>query len=265
MESDTFDNLVRGAFKGASRRGVVRVGVGALAASALASMGLRSNDAEAKKKKKPVCNCTSSDPATCSTQKLSKKAKKNLLSSNPCAYSGSCTAGVSGCPSTCTGATPVTCGEGCCPATFSKCCVANVSDYPPGTQTCNPTSFTCCPAELGGGSCGGGAPTCCPPTRNSAFGNCADADEKCCTAAQGGGTCDADETCCPPNLSNPQDSGSCCAAGQQCCITGGAACPAGQVCDGDLNDSGCCVPDPPRTTGRNRRRSGTERFHMVAR
>ena len=225
MESDTFDNLVRSAVKGASRRGVVRVGVGALTASALVTMGLRTDDAAARKNKK-------------------KKKRKKVR---------------------CTGATPVTCGAGCCPSTYSQCCPATLVNTPPGTVTCNPSSFTCCSAELGGGSCSGGAPTCCPPTRNGTLSGCAAANEKCCTAAQGGGACLATETCCPPNLSNPQEPGICCPAGQQCCIGGSTTCPSGTTCSGATGVGGCCAPPALRGPGTQWRRSGTERTHILAR
>jgi hypothetical protein len=159
----------------------------------------------------------------------------------------------------------VTCGTGCCPSTYSKCCNADLADNPPGTLTCNPTAFSCCSADLGGGSCPGGN-TCCPPSRTSAFGSCADNTEKCCTVEQGGGTCDADETCCPPNPANASDSGSCCGVGEACCIGGQTNCGAGKECSGDAGESGCCVDAAPRIApGMHRRRSGTERFHMVAR
>ncbi|MGH2615124.1 MAG: hypothetical protein ACRDJC_07790 [Thermomicrobiales bacterium] len=52
MDSDTFDALIRGITNRSSRRGVVRVGIGALAAAVLATHGLGDEDAAAKKKKK---------------------------------------------------------------------------------------------------------------------------------------------------------------------------------------------------------------------
>jgi hypothetical protein len=245
---------------------VTRIGVGALAAAALATLGVSADDAEGKNKKRNVCKCTSSDPTSCVNKKKKKNKVNRFLNNNPCAYKGKCQAGVSGCATPqCTGDTPVTCGEGCCPSTFSKCCLADIADFAPGTQTCNPTSFTCCPAELGGGSCDPGSPTCCPPTRTSRFGTCADPDEKCCTAEQGGGTCQSNETCCPPNPNNPGDSGVCCPAGQACCINGGAPCATGTVCNADPGESGCCVPEMmAQSSGRSHKRGGKERFHMTA-
>ena len=263
MESSKFDNLVRGAANGASRRGVVRVGIGALAASALATMGLRSEDAGAKKKKKPVCNCTSSDPATCTTQKLGKGARNNLLNSNPCAYNGSCTAGVSGCPATCTGDRPVTCGDGCCPADFSKCCTD--VENPVFTNTCNPTSYTCCPANAGGGSCPPDEPKCCPVTQQGPFGNCVEATDVCCTTATGGGACSAAfPVCCLIDPTDP-DSGNCCPTGSKCCQVDDD-CDGTDVCGSDDCCEAAAAPrSAERSGGRRSQRRGSKRFQMAAR
>jgi hypothetical protein len=258
VESEKFDRLVRGAFAGASRRGVVRVGVGALAASALATLGLTSDDAGAKKKKKKkktICVCTSSDASTCTTQTLKKNQANSTLSSNPCAYSGACVAGQSGCPAQCTGDTPVTCGEGCCPSNFSKCCSAFLdSSAPAGTLTCNPNDFNCCLASQGGGSCGGDHPVCCGPTQQNPFGTCTPTGGTCCTTEQGGGECHPEfPVCClidPADL----DSGNCCPAGSSCCQDDADCGGAPGSCD----PFNCCVVGP-RTNGAAARGRGGKR------
>ncbi len=193
MVSDKFDNLIRVAFEGASRRGVVRVGVGALAASALATMGLRAEDADAKKKKK-------------------KKKKKPVTV-------------------TCSGTRPVTCGNGCCPSSFGVCC--DDASEATNSFTCNPTGATCCPADQGGGSCAGSFGKCCPVTTQQPYGQCAPTNGVCCTSAQGGGSCPANlPKCCPGDPLDAFDSGDCCLANQTCCLTD-ANCPPGQECFGN--------------------------------
>lgn len=267
MESRKFDDLARGTVTDSSRRGVLRVGFGALAASALATLGPRADDADAKKKKKKkktICNCTSSDPLTCSTQKTKKNKANDILNSNPCAYSGSCQAGLSGCPAQCAADRPVVCGEGCCPAEFSKCC--DDVENPLFTKTCNPTSFTCCPASAGGGSCDPEFPQCCPlTTQDPEFGHCTEATSICCTSETGGNSCLADfPVCC---LIDPADleSGNCCPVGSSCC-TVDADCPGGGLGACDLM-SNCCNVGPREARAASRggnRRGGKDRFHMVA-
>ncbi len=233
MESHQFDGLVRRAFADSSRRGAIRVGIGALAASALAAMGL---EAEAKKKKK-------------------KKKKKKTP--------------VAVCPAD----LPITCGDGCCPSAYPLCCLANFGfgggafiNSVPGESTCNPASFTCCPADQGGGSCGGERPKCCPATAQAPFGICARADDVCCTTEQGGFSCPADQpVCCLENPNDIFDGRNCCPAGSSCCQVA-ADCPGGVgPCV-----NGCCPAAAPREAGASRysgrvRQGGAERLHIPAR
>ncbi len=219
MESDKFDNLVRGAFDGGSRRSVVRVGIGALAASALVTLGLRAEDADAKKKKGKK-----------------KKKKKGVP------------------PATCPANLPVTCGTGCCPTAFSKCCVGNFGEQgfggglvtvlrAAGDSTCNPPSFNCCPVEQGGGSCGGNFPKCCPATTQEPFGLCTESNATCCPSSAGGGACPADHPKCCPSGFNGQEVNQfsrCCLTSEACCQVD-TDCPPGQECDGN-----CCQEAVPR-------------------
>jgi hypothetical protein len=178
VESEKFDELVRGAFADATRRGVVRVGIGALAASAIASLGLTSDDAEAKKKKK-------------------KKKKKTTTTTPP--------------PPRCQGTTPVTCGDGCCPSQYPLCCAgAN-----PTGGTCNPSGATCCPLESGGGACGGPFPKCCPATQGFPFGSCARTSSNCCPPESNLDWCGTEfSKCCKEDCCFPDEP--CCGPGGSC-------------------------------------------------
>lgn len=235
MESDKFDNLVRGAFEGASRRSVVRVGIGSLAASALVTLGLRAEDANAKGGKKGK----------------KKKKKKGVT------------------PTTCPTNLPVTCGTGCCPNEYSKCCVGSFGQQgfgglavlrAAGDSTCNPPSFNCCPVEQGGGSCGGTDPKCCPATTQAPFGSCTRSDATCCPSTAGGESCPVEAPkCCPSGFfgENVNRFSRCCLASQSCCqVT--SDCPPGQVCD-----ENCC--QAPIMRARNARSVGVPRSGIAAR
>lgn len=238
MDTNTFDDLVRDAFSGASRRGVVRAGLAGLAISAMTAIGLNAKTAEAKKKKKKR-----------------KKKKKTPVAICPADL-------------------PLVCGDGCCPNAYPKCCLANfgfsggglvmVAADAPGESTCNPTSFNCCPADQGGGSCGGFHSVCCNATLQQPFGDCVQAGGSCCTTEQGGGHCDAEApVCCPEDPTDPFRGGYCCLSGETCCQQD-ADCPGGGV---GSCDNGCCAA-APREAGRSRSRTrqGTgERFHLAAR
>lgn len=236
MDSDTFDDLVRGAFASSSRRGALRVGVGGLAASMLTAIGLSTDSAEAKKKKKK------------------KKKKKPVVA-------------------TCPPDLPLVCGDGCCPSAYPLCCLASfgfggggavVAVSTPDESTCNPASFTCCPADQGGDACGGRFPKCCPATAQAPFGTCTLSDAVCCTTEQGGFSCPADEpVCCLNEPGNIFGGRNCCPTGSTCCQAD-ADCPGGGA--GSCVD-GCCAVGP-REAGRNSgrgRQVGVERLHMPAR
>jgi hypothetical protein len=120
MDGERFDAVLRRAVGDGSRRGILRIGIGALAASALGLGGLSAiEDAIAKNKHK-------------------KKKKKK--------------------PQQCTADRPVICGDGCCGGSFPQCCDDPVETSgklcAPSNATCCPVSqggswcgagFTCCP------------------------------------------------------------------------------------------------------------------------
>lgn len=184
VESRKFDTLVRRAYQGGSRRGVLRVGVGALAATALTAIGLQSDDAEAKKKNKKITICENGETL--------RVKKKGWQKKHPTATKGACVEPI------CPAERPVECGFGCCPSEFSKCC-DNVND-PVFTTTCNPTSHTCCPASVGGGSCPASNPVCClRDPENVETRNCCPAGSACCSEDADcgiGGTCNLLLGCC---------------------------------------------------------------------
>ena len=123
MDRERFDDLVRRLATTRTRRGVIRVGVGALlGTTALSVAGLDRDlaDVKARKRKK-------------------KKAK-------PAAFS-------------CPAATPVRCpNQLCCLAIKPTCCPATTQS--PG-GSCAPKDQTCCKSEAGGGSCPAEFPQCC--------------------------------------------------------------------------------------------------------
>lgn len=210
MESERFDELIRTTFSGASRRGVLGVGIGAVAATALAILGHDPSAVDAKKNKKKRC------------------------------------------PSN----RPIKCGNGCCPSNFSKCC--DNAAAPVNSFTCNPSDFTCCPIEEGGGSCDPERPQCCPATDQDPFGSCAAADDTCCPSEQGGGSCSADEPICCGQIE-------CCEEGQSCCGPDGE-CPPGTVCESG-EEGGCCIPEDLPISARRKassRRVHHARFHKKA-
>lgn len=225
VESEKFDELIRAVSSDASRRGAVRVGLGTLAATALATLGLSAAETEAKKKKKR------------------RKKPAAIVPPPPPPPTPA---------KTCSGARPVTCGDGCCGAPYAKCC--DDLEFTSG-KVCAPTSSTCCPASTGGGSCGEGDHTvCCAPNAVTTFGDCAPPDGACCTAEQGGGHCDAPNIVCCPN--------NCCFPGQACCGAGGS-CPTGFVCDGGEGD--CCVEEEELQSQGVPRGARASRKHFVAR
>ena len=83
-----------------------------------------------KKKKKTICHCGGSDPTTCKTLKLRKKAAKKHLR-HICDYIGACTTGRSGCQRRPTGCTA---DAQCASVPCQKC------DLTSGTcvSACNP-------------------------------------------------------------------------------------------------------------------------------
>jgi hypothetical protein len=226
VESEKFDALIRKLHDDGSRRGAVRAGLGALAASVLAALGSREDDTEAKGGKK----------------KKKKKRKRNK---------GVATA-------ICSGARPITCGSGCCPSNLPKCCQDFFFAGSP--DTCNASNSNCCPN--GFGSCQGEFNKCCPPTTQRPFGTCTDALGTCCPSSLGGGSCDSDEpVCCIEDPADPF-SGYCCNSGETCCQKD-TDCDAGEDCLGGCCVS--ILREAPGSARRDRTpQSRNERFVHLA-
>lgn len=119
MDGERFDAVLRRAVGDGSRRGILRIGVGALAASALGFAALSEHDDVIAKRKK-------------------KKKKKK--------------------PQQCTADRPITCGTGCCTSNFPTCCDDPIDTSgkvcAPSNSTCCPAAqgggfcgqgFSCCP------------------------------------------------------------------------------------------------------------------------
>ncbi len=240
MESERFDRLTQGAFERASRRGVMRAGAGALAAAALISLGLRADDAEAKKRKKPVC---------LNGQTKNVRNRKRFLKKNPTAVSGACTAPAQ----RCTTAAPVSCdpnGNWCCPSTLPTCC----PDASDAGFACNPANHVCCGTD--GVACAPTGEQCCAGGgRQAEFPEsyCAPTGHLCCPFESEIGACSTGDFCCPP-IGGTDAEGGCCPAfeieGEA--FTGGCCnpevmdpCPEGWVCStSDEFAAGCCIPQP---------------------
>ena len=224
MEDGRFDTLSRHIGGEGSRRGMLRVGLGALAAAAFGALTLggseetEANKARAHRKK--------------SRKQKVRDQKKKKAKQGPPGPAGP--PGPPGTPApvvTCSGARPITCGDGCCPTTVPVCC--DDLEATSG-KSCNEAGQVCCPLGLGGGSCPVGAP-CCPPFKGQVFGDCAFDDEKCCPP-DSGSVCKTDEDCCPPATTN-FDNGGCCLLDEVCC-NDTTDCPDTFAC----SDNGCCKP-----------------------
>jgi hypothetical protein len=197
MESERFDELIRGAFAGATRRGVVRVGAGALAASAVATLGRGPSEVDAKKKKKK------------------RKKKKRCSGNRPVKCgNGCCPSNFSQCcenasepvnPFTCNPSDFTCCsledGGGSCPSFASQCCPPTILD-PFGT--CALETDVCCTSVQGGGFCEADFPVCCPfDPEDPSFGSyCCGEGETCCLIdedCEGSDVCD-EFGCCVPEV-----------------------------------------------------------------
>jgi hypothetical protein len=251
MESNKFDALARRAVgEDSSRRGVLRAGIGALAASAMAVVGLSAADDAAADKKKNGKN-HQRDAATrrrhrttviCYLGETLEVKKDKVNQKFPGHQPGACI---------CQAPTPVSCGLGCCAADFPLCCPNPSFGSSPGQtagSTCAPITSRCCPPNQGGGACDSPTPQCCPPTNQQPRGFCAPVDAVCCPSNLGGSFCPAPFTkCCPPLTAARGGFAPCCRQEQRCCnnpgATGPAAvtagCLAGQAC----NFEGCCTAD----------------------
>lgn len=251
MESEQFDRLVRGA-AGASRRGVLRAGIGAVAATALVAIGVgpTGTDARRRRRKRLVC---------LNGQTLQVGNRKRFLRRG--ATKGACEPpSPPPPPATCPANRPVTCGDGCCPTEYSLCCEETTSST--DTHSCNPPASNCCPASQGGGSCpaeffGIGlfptATVCCPATEQTPRGWCGEEGGDCCTTEEGGFSCPPGGECCPIPIGGScgcEDFGPWCAfaeAGEICCTAagGGGSCfvDVPVCCPENDNFPATCCPE----------------------
>ena len=253
MDADKFDALMHQVLDDASRRGVIRAGIGALSALALMIIELGGgNDAAADsgRCKKRCGECQRCEKGKCRRTSRGKRCKSGKCrpkgNGTPCAcgtcQSGFCALTPPTSPPTCPPERPAACPNGgCCPSAFPLCCPAS-----PRTTgaTCNAAGRTCCPEERGGGSCGSNRPQCCPPTDQAPAGSCARSTDICCTSAQGALSCPAGSACCTTNA--------------EC--TG--LMPTGQTCQ-----SGCCAvvaPGVRSASSPSLPTSDTERFILAA-
>jgi hypothetical protein len=188
MESERFDELIRGAFAGATRRSVVRVGAGALAATALATLSHGPSDVDAKKKKKKKKKrCPSNRPVKCGNGCCPGNFSKCCESASEPVNSFTCNPPSFTC---CT----LEEGGGSCGPSAPKCCPPTDQD-PFGT--CAEDGGVCCTSEQGGGSCPEDLPTCCPLDCCEDGATCCGPDGECPT----GTVCDFDGeegACCVP-------------------------------------------------------------------
>jgi hypothetical protein len=120
VDGNQFDEFVRRALEDASRRGVLRRGLGAVVASAAAAWGLRTVDSAAAKKKKR------------------KKAKKKGVPKRAPTVPPGCPAGTQSCGAACCPAGQV-CGN---PATGA--CVTGQGTCAAGADTCGGGTLITC-------------------------------------------------------------------------------------------------------------------------
>jgi hypothetical protein len=228
MDGENFDALIRRVGSEGSRRKVLRAGAGALAVSVVGLLGLSTfGEAEAKK--------SLAERQRVRKQKARKQAKKKAKQgpAGPAGPPGP--PGPPGPTVTCTGATPVTCGTGCCSNNRPLCCA---DQFETSGGSCYRNDYQCCPVSLGGG---GGAcrdtQTCCPPDKFSQWWTCAPTGDATCCEADSGGWCFNDQKCCPADWTN-EDNGGCCPEGSSGCCNLDSDCVLGDACS-----DGCCVPD----------------------
>jgi hypothetical protein len=126
MDGQHFDSLLKHLAVARSSRAQALRGLAAGVLGAASGAVLAVEEAAAKKnkkkknKKKRICDCASSDVATCVSLRKKKKKANRTLRNNPCAYPGRCT-GVSGCPP------PET-------TTSGPTCLQPVANDPDGTE-----------------------------------------------------------------------------------------------------------------------------------
>ena len=96
MDGTQFDTLAKRLSTTPLTRDKALRGMAAGAAALVGVTLAREPSAAAKKKKIRICVCKSADVTTCQTKQKETKAKQ-ILRNKPCAYTGRCRLGVSGC------------------------------------------------------------------------------------------------------------------------------------------------------------------------
>jgi hypothetical protein len=213
MDGTQFDTLAKRLSTTPLTRDKALRGMAAGAAALVGVTLAREPSAAAKKKKIRICVCASADVTTCQTKNKPKSKAKKILRNKPCAYTGRCRLGVSGC-------------IGCSPANNTQgSCLAG--------QLCN-TGATCVAGCTGTSTPQGS----CPSGQNCVItsgptGQCQNAVVGC-TGEGTQGSCLTGQICvssiCIPagclNTANTQ-----CSSNQVCCPVGSAS---GGQCRGTL-------------------------------
>lgn len=216
MDGTQFDTLAKRLSTTPLTRDKALRGMAAGAAALVGVTLAREPSAAAKKKKIRICVCKSADVTTCQTKNKPKSKAKKILRNKPCAYTGRCRLGVSGC----IGCAPANNTQGSCLA--GQLCNAGATCVPGCTPITNNPQGTCpsgqnCVITSGPtGQCQNAVVGCSPV--NSTPGSCLS-----------GQTCNANGNCIPAgclNTANPQ-----CSSNQVCCPVGSAS---GGQCRGTL-------------------------------
>lgn len=235
MDDRQFDRWTQALAERLSRRGLERLGAGALVVlSAGAAPGLsRLESAEAKK----------------------KRGKKKKRKKRPLSAVQACATDVKGCPdaefSQCCpeslnsqGGAGICCRAGatCCER---HCCSPSATCCPSASRPqgcCSDPQFpTCCPDAI---SSDGTTGLCCGPNRQCCEAGCCPAGATCCPSASLPGGCCSDPqfpTCCPESINALGTLGVCAPAGSVCCVKG--ACPSGTHCCTDTAGEARCCPN----------------------
>ena len=236
MESERFDALSRHVGGEGSRRGILRVGFGVLAASAAGVLGLGEFGETEAKKVRAQRKKVRKQKAREEKKKKAKQGPEGPAGpAGPAGLAGQ--PGPAATPVTCPAGQSATCGDGCCSTSLRPKCCDNA--FETSGKSCHASTDLCCPAAFGGGSCRPGE-ECCPLRYDGSRGRtCLEPDDPdelffCCGVGSGGACVKADEKCCAPNLTNDANNG-CCSDDRECCNPN-TVCPNGELC----SEIGCC-------------------------
>jgi hypothetical protein len=215
MDGTQFDTLAKRLSTTPLTRDKALRGMAAGAAALVGVTLAREPSAAAKKKKIRICVCASADVTTCQTKNKPKSKAKKILRNKPCAYTGRCRLGVSGC----IGCAPANNTQGSCLAgqlcNAGATCVAGCTGENNTQGTCPNGQFCSNPSGVTG-QCQNQAATCEPP--NSTQGSCLS-----------GQICNGSRVCVPAGCLNPANPQ--CSSNEVCCPVGSAS---GGQCRGTL-------------------------------